>query len=220
MSWPRWRWRGSAALLLALCIALGVFFWLPLHRPLNDDASPRAFRVAPGQSMRQIERALEEAELIAPSAPLALWARLRGADRRIQEGTYELSSALTPREILQRLVEGRRLLVTVTIPEGWRRAQIFARLAARLSIPRDSLPIAAACLHRELRLPEVPAALEGYLFPETYRFAQDARAREALRVLVEEGLRRRTPRRLARAEQMAWSWHAVLTLASIVEAET
>lgn len=216
--WHRWRW--VAAILLALLLGAAALLLIPMQRPLNASATPRVFRVECGQSMADVARALVEEGFIARRAPLAVWARLTGADRRIQEGEYELAASLTPREILGRLEAGARLLVSVTIPEGWTQRRILERLAGELSVSLDSLRAAAASpdWFAGLDLPQL--SLEGYLHPETYRFERRMPARRVLRALLAAGLRMQTARRLARAESLGWSWHEVLTLASIIEAET
>jgi UPF0755 protein len=64
------------------------------------------------------------------------------------------------------------------------------------------------------------ASLEGYLFPDTYKFARHTRPKDILREMV-AGLRNvLTPDLLQRAQDIHMSVHQVLTLASVVEKET
>jgi UPF0755 protein len=69
--------------------------------------------------------------------------------------------------------------------------------------------------------------VEGYLFPDTYRFATSAPPAEIVRRMVERhrkvfaGLRRRYRTEAQALErELEWSDHEIVTLASIVEKET
>jgi UPF0755 protein len=64
------------------------------------------------------------------------------------------------------------------------------------------------------------SSLEGYLFPDTYRFARRTKPKEILTEMV-QGLRRvLTPELRQRAQEIHMSLHQVLTLASVIEKET
>ncbi|NBS59975.1 MAG: endolytic transglycosylase MltG, partial [Betaproteobacteria bacterium] len=63
------------------------------------------------------------------------------------------------------------------------------------------------------------SSFEGYLFPDTYTFPDNATARDAVRVMVERFEKVWKPEWTARAAEVKMSRHEVLTLASIVERE-
>lgn len=68
---------------------------------------------------------------------------------------------------------------------------------------------------------KIPAdGAEGYLFPATYEFNETETARSALVKLIAEGNRRWDEAAAERADALGLSRHDVLTLASIIEAET
>ncbi|MBM3501975.1 MAG: endolytic transglycosylase MltG, partial [Armatimonadetes bacterium] len=175
--------------------------------------------VPEGASFEGVRRELVRAEVLSPRAPLALWARLRGEDRRVRAGLYELSAALSPLEILRALVAGETLAVRVTLPEGVTRERVFALLGESLEIPADSLRAAAADTAWLSRLGVAAAGLEGYLFPDTYLWSPDAGARELLAELVRACLGRFDAARDERLLEIGMTRHEALTLASIVEAE-
>jgi UPF0755 protein len=62
--------------------------------------------------------------------------------------------------------------------------------------------------------------LEGYLYPETYRFRRETPADEVLRAFVGEFNRRLTEETRAQIAASGMTLHEVVTLASIVEKET
>src|SRR5690606_16659980 len=95
-----------------------------------------------------------------------LLARHMDAGGRLKVGEYALSPQLTPRELLQRMRDGRVIRYRVTLVEGWNFRQLRAALAA-----------AEPLLHEtgEMDDAAVMAALghagqhpEGRFLPETY----------------------------------------------------
>ena len=58
----------------------------------------------------------------------------------------------------------------MTIPEGWRLAQMVPRIAEMTDLPPDSVQarLSGDSLHVRWRVPG--PGLEGYLFPDTYHF--------------------------------------------------
>ena len=77
----------------------------------------------------------------------SLWARLTGADKKIQWGTYRFDASLPPQEVLQRLVIGKRVFLTVTIPEGLTIKEI-GELLARMQIADREKFLADHCRPR------------------------------------------------------------------------
>ena len=107
----------------------------------------------------------------------------------------------------------------VTIPEGFRLTQIAERIAPITGLPPDSV------LTR-LRAPGVDSlvgvpgpGLEGYLFPDTYRFAPGVGVGTVVRTMVARYHAFWTPERRARLDSLGMSEQQVVTLASIVQAE-
>ncbi|MCK7469998.1 MAG: endolytic transglycosylase MltG [Desulfomicrobium escambiense] len=58
-----------------------------------------------------------------------IYARLRGDERHIRSGRYELTPGAGWNEILDALTEGRVVTVPMTVPEGFRLAQMVPRIA-------------------------------------------------------------------------------------------
>jgi UPF0755 protein len=124
-----------------------------------------------------------------------------------------------PLDILHRLVKGDVLTASVTIPEGY---AIWDIAGAFEVAGVDSMEILAALQDigiRERRKITAPS-LEGYLFPDTYLVPWGAAPGEIVDMMLsrldevfDAGL-------LQRAVDVGMSPHQVLTLASIIEAET
>jgi UPF0755 protein len=176
------------------------------------------FRVQTGEGFASVAARLEEQGLVLSARRFRVLARLVGADREVRAGTYEFRLGVAPREILSNLVAGRERLVRLTVPEGWRLEQIAEEAERVLGVPADSLVRAAAdpAIREGFACPT--ESLEGYLFPETYLFPESATAGEIVRSMttrfgeVWDSLAGDPAEGLTR--------HDVVTLASIVEAET
>jgi len=119
-------------LLLALLLASAASLFLPSTRRPAAPVPRRA-----GLSFGAIEARLVEGHFLAVRGPLRLWARLTGRDRQIRPGTYELSAAQSPLDLLRTLASGRVVLRRVTIPEGFALAAILARISEEMGLPLE-----------------------------------------------------------------------------------
>lgn len=148
-----------------------------------------------------------------------LYAKIRGGDRQIRPGTYELRKNLGYGAIYDALTGGKGLVRTVTIPEGYSVAQVARTLAARLQVPPESVEVAVrdTGLRRRLNVPA--ATIDGYLFPDTYTLPEGSTARDAIALMVRRFEQVWTPQWTARLDSIGLNRNDLMTLASIVEEE-
>jgi UPF0755 protein len=130
-----------------------------------------------------------------------------------------LDPSLSWDELIDALTAGRGIEHSVTIPEGLALRDIVPLLARTTGAPVESLWVAArdSATRRRLKIPTPD--LEGYLFPDTYRFMYGTGAREAVRELVRRFENVWQPAWDARAAELGMTRHEILALASIVEKE-
>jgi len=190
-----------------------------LLQPRSDGGADVLFEVKRGESLRAIATRLEEHGLVRDARATTWWARVRGKAAELHSGQYWLSPALSPSEIIDRIASGRVATWEVVIPEGLTAAEIGERLAARGIVEARAFTAAVADpeLARELGIPA--PALEGYLFPETYRLPRGQTGPEVVRVLVGQ-FHAAWKQVEARAAERGLAMHDVMILASIVEKET
>jgi peptidoglycan lytic transglycosylase G len=206
-----------------LAAYISVQWLLSPAAPTSDFArpfQPTIVEVPEGMTLRQLAARLEHEQLIRNQMAFVLLGKLMAADRHIKAGEYAVHAGMRPSDMLIEFLNGHVVLYPVTIPEGYtivELAQVFAQQEVadpetliRLAHDRDfiqSLAIEAA-------------SLEGYLFPNTYKFARRTSPKEILREMV-EGLRHvLTPELRQRAQEIHMTLHQVLTLASVIEKET
>jgi len=212
-------------LLAAIAVLLVAAGLLWVHRalapvdPEGGDASLLRFNVEAGATMGQVAHALEAEGLIRDARVARWFARFEDLSSKLKVGEYEFSRAQSTREILETLAVGRVQTHAVVIPEGLRAVEIAARLdEAGLADRNAFLEIVtdpAAAGERGIEA----TSLEGYLFPDTYRFARGLPATAVVDAMVDEF--KSVYRELEPlVERQELSMHELVTLASIVEKET
>jgi UPF0755 protein len=182
---------------------------------------PSKVVVIPDGSTFQFVAALLEREgLIKSRSVFVLIGKYQSADRKVQAGEYELNPGMTPAEILSKLLNGEVLLHPLTIPEGLTITQIADVVSQQgltdrvefLRLAKDREFVASLGIKAE--------TLEGYLYPDTYKFPRPIEAREVLVAMVEQLRQMVGPDLLARMQELKMTMHEVLTLASVIEKET
>jgi UPF0755 protein len=172
-----------------------------------------------GATAVQIGETLKRAGLVRFPRAFALTARVMGSEDRLKAGRYRFANDASWFEILDELETGSVETASLTIPEGFTLYQIAARIGAFTGADADSIRalLQDSTFASEFAVPG--PGLEGYLFPDTYRFAEDLAARELVRAMVERYGEFWTARRRARLDSLGLSERELVTLASIVEKE-
>ena len=175
--------------------------------------------IPPGSSFSVAVDSLARARVVSWPRLFRFYASMRGRDRALKAGTYAFEPGTSWNGVLDALTRGKGLVHTITIPEGFALSSIAPLLGRALSVPPESVMAAAtdSALRRRLDVPT--PSLEGYLFPDTYNFAEGTTPQEAVRVLVTQFERVWKPQWNARLQQLAMSRHDIMTLASIIEKE-
>lgn len=186
----------------------------------SDHAAKKIVVISEGATFLQAAALLEREQLIRSRFAFVRLAKSQEADRKIQPGEYEFNAAMSPADILSKLLAGRVLLYTVTIPEGYTVNQIADVLEEQRITSRVEFLRLASDKSFLKTLGISAETIEGYLFPDTYRFARGTPAKDVVRTMVDQLGRIMTEEWQARAKDMNLTIHQVLTLASVIEKET
>jgi UPF0755 protein len=210
----------SVLVLSAAFFFLAADILLFLASPATERSETVIIDFPVGTPISSLADLLEQRGVVRSSLKFRLYARLKGEARHIKAGEYEFSTALRPDGVLSKLVRGEVLLHQVTFPEGVTTQEIAALLAAQGLAGADQVLAAAADADfaRELGI-SVPT-LEGYLFPDTYRFARHLPVATLLRTMVGRFIQYFGAAQEERARHLGLTRHEVVILASIVEKET
>lgn len=169
--------------------------------------------VNPGMSSSQIAGQLKQQGIIrSRDVFLGLYLARGGT---LKAGEYRFDHPARMTEVFDRLRRGDVYTIAITIPEGSNVFDIGARLEAAGLGTKDNF-VKAALADKSLIAELDPSApsLEGYLFPDTYRFTRRADAQEMLAAMV---------KRFRQATQqlgLTSGYHETVTMASLVEKET
>jgi UPF0755 protein len=218
------RWKLLVILGIPGALLLGLIF-LVLHLGVmgtgggSGEGSTVRVEVPSGATFGEVAAILEEAEVVKDAGAFTLFARLLGKDRGVRAGPYALRPGMPWTEIMRHLTEGRVLTETLTIPEGFRLTRMAPRIGEITGLPPDSVlsRITGDSVAERWSVPG--PGLEGYLFPDTYRFAPGAPLDVVIRSMVEEYEAFWTPEREARRDSLGLSEREAVTLASIIQAE-
>ena len=204
---------------LLLVLALGTVLVLWTRVPEPSTGPMVRITIPQGSGFRSVADSLAAHQLIGSSLWFRTLGRLRGVDRRVQAGVYDVPAGASAWEVLSILQEGKVALVRLTVPEGLTILELADLAHDRLGIPGDSLEAVSrdTAFIRSLGI-EV-RRLEGYMLPETYSLPLPVTAAGLLRAMVEEFTRRWNPAWDRRLDTLGLTLNELVTLASIVEGE-
>ena len=114
----------------------------------GEGGAPTRVVIPPGSSFRAAADSLERTGVVRSSRLFRAYAKLRGRDRALKPGTYELAAGADWDVTLDAVTQGRSLSATLTIPEGFDLRAIVPLVSARLDVPADLLARGALLLGR------------------------------------------------------------------------
>jgi UPF0755 protein len=187
-----------------------------IYRELHVTAAPPAetfVEVKPGMGSRAIAAELARQGIIRSQYAFDAWRLVRRGT--LKAGEYRFADPATLPAVYNRIVRGDVYTRSVTIPEGFNLFDIAQAVQDAQLGSKDKF-LAAATQDAALIADLDPKAknLEGYLFPDTYRFARRLPPGQILAVMVKRF------RQASAALGLRGDFHRVVTLASLVEKET
>ena len=211
---------------------------------VDESNTVKDFTIESGDSVQAIAERLADAQLIRSPLAFRLYVLLEGLTSNLQAGQYAVSSSSDAWSIAKQFAGGEGLTreITVVIPEGLTNVELADLLAekflaaAQLRDPAvtktqlagqlltafsvaDSRQIIPGQNYDFLRTKPSAQSLEGYLFPDTYRFYRDAQPAEIVERLL-DNFDQRVPESIRnQASSIGRSFYDVLILASILERE-
>ena len=168
--------KGLVVIVILVGMAVGFFVYLP-YGPRSETFVD----ILPGTGTLGIARELQKAGIVRSALAfdgLVIWKTVRGNGAgSLKAGEYRFDHPARIEEVYDRLRTGDVYTVTLVIPEGYNIFDIANAVAeAKLDTREDFL--AAERKNTELIAEWVPkgsaSSLEGYLFPDTYKFSRHA----------------------------------------------
>ena len=206
----------AASILLLGCVLVAhVFFAAPAINPTTVEV-----RIEPGDSLVAVARKLRDQKLILNEKVFSLWARFAGMEKKIHWGLYRFDSTLPATEILDRMVMGKGVFQSITIPEGLTLREIAELLGKMQIADREKFLAQATDPELLVSLGQEKKGLEGYLFPDTYHFTPATPEKDILLAMAERFRKTIQPLLAQPSDRVRLSPHEIVTLASVVEKET
>ena len=209
-----------AAVFCVVALWMGLSFYRYATTPRQSSGATVAVWIRPGESFAGTVVQLQEVGIVRHPKKFRWLAYLKGDERRIRAGEYLLQSSMAPMAILDTLVGGKALLHKVVVPEGSTISRIGQILETAGLVSQETFLEKASDPSLTKALGVEGDTFEGYLFPETYRFAKGVSAEKIIRRMVSHFRSIFMPVWAERARETGLSAHEVITLASIVEKET
>jgi len=207
---------GILSLVLAILVMGFVLF---LNRPAEKEGKDQVIIVREGMNLKEVAGELYSNNIISSKTPFMLWARIMGYSRKIKSGEYLLSPRITPLKVMEILTRGVIITHSITVPEGFTRKQIAQLLSDKDLVDKKQF----------LELTDNPdllkkygvtgPSLEGYLYPDTYRFGRGLSAGSIIESMVSRFFSVVEPFKES-IEKSGMTLPEIVTLASIVEKET
>ncbi|MFB7668392.1 endolytic transglycosylase MltG [Kitasatospora sp. NPDC056138] len=214
-----------AVLAVAAAVALGGLLLWPKGQPkaadyVGNGTGTVQVSVPRGASLTQIGKSLVKADVVASVKAFTDAAANTPAGTRIQPGTYTLKRKMSAAAALGVLLDPANANA-LTIPEGWRAAQIYAAVDQKLKLAPGTTAKTAQQKAGDLELPDITGGkIEGFLFPSTYAVTDETTAIDLLKQMVEQAARvHQTEGVDAAAVLNRQSPYGLVTVASLLEGE-
>lgn len=216
-----------------IAVATLIFFTFVFNYQLKpvsaQDNNKIAFIVEKGSGFQQIAENLEAAKLIRSAASFKLYVLLRGWADKLKPGSYKISSAFNSRVIAKMLYNGAIQEVSLTIPEGWTLSMIDEKLKnvgvllndeslANLKV-KDFQNKNGTDYFSMFEGAPATSNLEGFLFPDTYRFSTNSTALEVAKRFLTNFQNKFSQELQNQLQTAKLNYYQAVTLASLVEAE-
>ena len=205
-----------AGIIIASILA---FYLLVIYWPQSNPYERVEINIPKGVTLSQIGNILKEERIISNKRTFTMAVKSLGHEKNIPAGRYVLHNALNNRAIINQLVYGVPSLKSITVLEGWNIYQIANELEKELKISKKTF-LRLCNDQRVIKLFDLEGnTLEGYLFPDTYTFAEGVDPYLVLTRMVNEFINNITKSMEVQAQELNMSLLEVITLASIIEGE-
>lgn len=206
------------SLIVVLLVILGTAGAIYFFVPLREQGKDVTFIVDKGTTVQTVANLLKKKKVIPNVKLFLLWVRIKDLEKSMQAGEYIFYEYEGIVSAAGKLRNAKAIEKSVTIPEGLIINQVARCVAKVFSI--DTSRFIALCsdsvLIKEYDI--TGSTLEGYLFPDTYRFLPTVSEEEIVSALVRQFLKEYATIAQTPLSQ-GFNRHELITLASIVEKE-
>ena len=203
---------------LSIAITILIIFVTSILSVNNREVDSSVITIEKGMSLNSVSDLLLENEVIVNQNIFKLKVITRGLASKIPTGRFLINGKISDAILIDLIFNKGPIKLKLTIPEGSQSKNLFKDINTLLNTDYD--------FNKYFNSTEIleqykvdASSLEGYLYPDTYYLYHDSSPEEIIDLLLSEFWKKFDENLQDRANQLGFSVHEVVTLASIIEGE-
>jgi len=203
---------------LSIAITILIIFVTSILSVNNREVNSSVITIEKGMSLNSVSNLLLENEIIVNQNIFKLKVITRGLASKIPTGRFSIDGKISDAILIDLIFNKGPIKLKLTIPEGSQSKNLFKDINTLLNTDYD--------FNKYFNSTEIleqykvdASSLEGYLYPDTYYLYHDSSPEEIIDILLSEFWKKFDESLQDRANQLGFSVHEVVTLASIIEGE-
>lgn len=204
---------------VATSFLVAAYIGIQLFVPANIGSTQVEVEIPEGSSYKQALSILAKNNLIRDRNMFVVLGKITGLQKKIRAGYYVFWGNMSPLQVFKRLSSGKIIEYEITVVEGDSLLEISKKLTLNKIMPLENFKTFATDRGFLDSLDIAGPSLEGYLYPQTYKFPKGAKPAAVLKLMVNKLREEFNSELQDRAKKIGWSENEALTLASIIERE-
>ena len=184
----------------------------------NREINATIITIEKGMSLNTVSELLLDEDVVINKNIFKLKVIGRGLASKVPTGKFLIEGKISDAIIIDLIFNKGPIKLKLTIPEGLQSKKLFKNINSLLNTDYDFDQYFES--QNILEQYNISAkTLEGYLYPNTYYIYHDSDPKEIIDILLQEFWNQFDKNLQDRANQLGFSVHEVVTLASIIEGE-
>lgn len=218
--------------IIGIICLIGAYYYL--ISPVDNNNDRKVIYVEEGNTYSGLGEVLKENNLIKSSLVYKIYIKINPPKEELEAGNYVLKSNYSLKEILSTIEKGSvnlNTVKTVTFVEGKNIRYYISKITSSFNIGEEEILNKLSdhnyldrlindywFLTDEIKNKDIYYSLEGYLYPDTYEFYDNADIDDIIRKML-DNTGKKLEEYKSDIENSDKTLHEMLTLASIVELE-
>jgi len=206
-----------------LIFLLGIAFYLKteLNTLYKGYTGEKIVEIRKGMSVKSTARLLESEKIIKNKNLFLLYYKLFFNNKKINAGEFIFNKPMNYKEVINKIISEYGLLLEFTIKEGDSIFDIGEKLEIRDICNKDEF-LKFVKTHNYLISDLSPQAksLEGFLFPDTYKFSKSIKLDKLIRMFTNNFRKKFYPVWRKRPKDYLFTINQTIILSSLIEKET
>ena len=184
----------------------------------NREINATIITIEKGMSLNTVSELLLDEDVVINKNIFKLKVIGRGLASKVPTGKFLIEGKISDAIIIDLIFNKGPIKLKLTIPEGLQSKKLFKNINSLLNTDYDfDKYFESQSILEQYNISA--KTLEGYLYPNTYYIYHDSDPKEIIDILLQEFWNQFDKNLQDRANQLGFSVHEVVTLASIIEGE-